>query len=91
MGGAPMKPHRATMVLVFGILGFCCIIFAILAWVFGKSDLKEMQAGRMDPSGEGTTKVGMILGIVFTILQVISIVLNIIMMIAGVGAVWSMN
>src|SRR4051794_40449189 len=61
-GGAP---HRGTMILVFGILGLvCCLIFGILAAVMGTSDLKEMQAGRMDRSGEGLTRVGQILGFV---------------------------
>ncbi len=71
-----LKPHRGTMVLVFGILGLlCCIIFGILAWVFGQSDLKEMAEGRMDPSGEGMTKAGKILGIVAVALQILGIVL----------------
>jgi hypothetical protein len=70
-----MKPHRGTMVLVFGILGLvCCIpfVFSILAWVFGDNDLKEMAAGRMDPSGEGLTKAGKIMGIIGLCLQVLS-------------------
>ena len=32
--GSAMRPHRGTMILVFGILGLvCCIIFGIMAWV----------------------------------------------------------
>ena len=47
--GMPVKPHRGGMILAFGIVGIvCCIIFAILAWVMGNGDLKEMAAGRMD-------------------------------------------
>jgi hypothetical protein len=60
-----LKPHRGGMMLAFGILGLvCCIVFGILAWVMGNSDLQEMAAGRMDPSGEGMTKAGKILGMV---------------------------
>jgi len=74
------------MVLVFGILGFvCCIIFGILAWAMGGKDLKEMQAGVMDRSGEGMTKVGKILGMIATILWIIAIVIQLIVLIAGGG------
>ena len=57
--GAPsaLKPHRGTMLIIFGVLGIiCCVIFGILAWVMGQGDLKEMAAGQMDPSGEGMAK-----------------------------------
>ena len=48
------KPHRGTMILVLGILGLVvCPIIGIIAWVMGHGDLKEMQAGAMDPNGEG--------------------------------------
>src|SRR5262245_31998959 len=58
-------PHRGGMILTFGIIGLiCCGIFAILAAVMGTQDLKEMEAGRMDRSGEGMTRVGQILGFI---------------------------
>jgi hypothetical protein len=61
----PVKAHRGVMLLIFGILGLvCCVIFAILAWAMGSSDLKAMAAGQMDPSGESLTKAGKILGII---------------------------
>jgi len=67
-----LKPHRGGMILAFGIVGLlCCIIFAILAWVMGGADLKEMAAGRMDRAGEGMTKAGWILGIVGTVLGIL--------------------
>jgi hypothetical protein len=60
-----LKPHRGGMLLAFGILGIlCCIVFAVLAWVMGSSDLKAITEGRMDPAGEGLTKAGKILGII---------------------------
>ena len=85
VGGA-MRPHRGTMILVFGILGLFCLIFAIVAWIMGKNDLAAMDAGQMDPSGRSLTNVGKILGIVFTILAVVGIVLNIILMVVGGAA-----
>jgi hypothetical protein len=72
-----LKAHRGGMILTFGILGIlCCIIFGILAWVMGGSDLKEMAAGRMDPSGEGLTKAGKILGIIGCVLAILGLVIG---------------
>lgn len=82
-----LKPHRGTMILIFGILGLvCCIIFGILAWVMGGKDLKEMAEGRMDPSGESLTKAGKIIGIISCALAVVGILIWVLMMIGIVGA-----
>jgi hypothetical protein len=73
-----MQPHRGTMILVFGILGLIvCFPFGIVAWVMGNTDLKAMDAGTMDPEGRGTTQAGKIIGIVTTILTVLSIIIGI--------------
>jgi hypothetical protein len=74
------------MILVFGILGIVlCIIFGIVAWVMGNSDLREMDAGRMDPEGRGLTQAGKICGIVGVVLALVSIVVVVLMMALGVG------
>jgi DNA-directed RNA polymerase subunit RPC12/RpoP len=60
-----LQPHRGAMILTFGILSlFICQIFGIVAWVLANNDLQEIEAGRMDPEGEGLTKAGKIIGIV---------------------------
>jgi len=84
-----MKPHRGTLVLVLGILGLVvCVICGILAWVFGNADLKEMDAGQMDPSGRGMTQAGKIVGMVSVILNVVGFALwIIIVLIMGAAAV----
>lgn len=70
-----VKPHRGTMLLIFGILGIiCCFIFAILAWVMGSGDLKAMAAGEMDRSGEGLTNAAKILGIIGCVLAILSLI-----------------
>ena len=70
--GPRLAPHRGPMILVFGILGiFVCCIFNILACIFGYQDLGEMRAGRMDRSGEGLTRGGMILGIIGLVLNIL--------------------
>lgn len=83
-GASYVKPHRGGQVLTFGILGFmCCFAFAIAAWVMGASDLREMRAGVMDPSGRGLTQAGMIIGIVGTVLGAIGALIQIGAMVAN--------
>ena len=82
-----MKPHRATTVLILGILGLIvCGPLAIAAWVMGNSDLKEMDAGTMDPSGRGTTNAGKICGIIGTILLIISLIMVVVFLMFGFAA-----
>jgi hypothetical protein len=72
-----LEPHRGTLVLVFGILSICvpCVslILGPIAWIMGSSDLRAMRLGRMDPSGEGSTKAGYICGIVGTVLHLVGL------------------
>ena len=65
--------HRGGMILAFGILGwvFTCPVFAVMAWVMGTSDLREMRLGRMDSSGMGLTQAGHVLGMIYTLLWLI--------------------
>ena len=73
-----MQPHRGTMILVFGILGLIvCFPFGVVAWVMGNTDLKAMDAGTMDPEGRGTTQAGKIIGMIATILTVLSLIIGI--------------
>ena len=83
-----MKPHRGVLILVLGILSFvfCGIFTAIPAWIMGSGDLKQMDAGTMDPTGRGMTRAGQILGIIATILTILSIVIVVILMMLGVLA-----
>lgn len=82
-----LAPHRGGMILAFGILGWTvCGLFAPFAWVMGNTDLAEMQAGRMDPSGEGLTQAGKIIGMIQCILMIVGIVIVGVMMCAGVIA-----
>ena len=69
-----MTPHRGAMVLILGILSyFTCPLLGIVAWVMGRADLTEINAGRMDPAGRDLTQIGMVLGIVSTALLVLSL------------------
>ena len=47
-----LKPHRGSVILAFGILGFVgCALFGVAAWVMADNDLREMDRGYMDRSG----------------------------------------
>jgi hypothetical protein len=86
-----MKPHRGVLVLVFGILGLVvCFPFGIAAWVMGNGDLKQMEAGAMDPEGRSLTNAGRICGMIATILVIAGIVIGGLLFALGVvGAVAS--
>jgi hypothetical protein len=80
-----MKPHRGTLILVFGILGLvACAPLGIVAWVMGNGDLKQIDAGAMDPTGRSTTNAGRICGMIATILLAVGIVLGIVLVGFGV-------
>jgi len=55
----------------------CCplipinLALSLPAWIIGRADLKAIQQGRMDPSGQGMTQAGMILGIVGIVLGIL--------------------
>ena len=81
-----MKPHRGTLILVLGILGLLlCQVLGIPAWIMGNNDLKEMNAGTMDPSGRSITNAGMICGIIATILFILGAIVMVILAVLGVG------
>ncbi|MBC8030358.1 MAG: DUF4190 domain-containing protein [Pyrinomonadaceae bacterium] len=74
-----MQPHRGVLILVFGILSFvACPFFGVAAWVMGNTDLKEIAAGRMDPSGRDLTQAGRVCGIVGTAIMVIPLIIVVI-------------
>ena len=59
------KKHRGGLILGLGIAGFlCCGFLGIAAFVMGRQDVAEMEAGIMDESGMGLTKAGMWIGII---------------------------
>jgi hypothetical protein len=81
------RPHRGAMILTFGILSFvCCVLFGVAAWVMGNGDLRQMEAGYMDPSGTGLTQAGKILGMVSVILNLLVIGFYLLIIVLGVGA-----
>jgi hypothetical protein len=52
----------------------------------GNGDLREIDAGRMDPSGRGLTQAGKICGMISVILTIVFILFYLLLIIIGVGA-----
>jgi len=85
MNDTTVQPHRGSLILVFGILSLMtCFVFGIVAWIMGKGDLARMADGTMDPSGEGLTRAGVILGIVAACLNLLAF-LMVAMLVLGAG------
>ena len=83
-----MKPHRGSLILIFGILSLfgICSPLGVAAWIMGNTDLKQMTAGTMDPGGRGITNGGRICGIIGTVLMILAVVFYVILMLIGVFA-----
>jgi hypothetical protein len=81
-----MSPHRGTLILVLGILSLvlCGIFTGIPAWIMGSGDLKQMDAGTMDPSGRSLTNAGRICGMINCILTALGIVAVIALLALGI-------
>lgn len=91
-----LRPHRGSMVLVFGILGLVlCLPFGIAAWAMASSDLSAMRDGLMDPSGRDTTNAGRILGIISVCLHLVGLLIGlaffVLVIVLGIGAAAAAN
>lgn len=82
-----ITPHRGTLILILGILGWLsCPFFGLGAWILGSSDLRAMREGRMDPSGEALTQAGRVMGMIQTILLILGMIVSIFLMLAVTAA-----
>lgn len=72
-GRGRLEPHRATTLLVLGIIGFFTIpfVFGPMAWFMAKEDLEKMDKGVMDPTGRSSTEMGKLLGIINTVWSIV--------------------
>lgn len=91
VGGHRFRPHRGTTILVLGILS---LVIGCFGWVLGiialkmaNSDLREMNAGVMDPSGRGLTDAGRICGIIGIVLHLFSLLAFLLWMVFVVGVI----
>lgn len=72
---APKASNQALTSLILGICSIlCCQILGPIAWYLGSQEGKAIREGRSSPAGDGLAKAGMILGIVGTVLLVLSFI-----------------
>ncbi len=75
----PMQEHpQGTLILIFGILGIFITIFAPIAWYLGNKAKRDIQTSGIQYTNEQNIAVGRMLGKIFTIIAIVSIVLVII-------------
>jgi hypothetical protein len=82
-----MKSANGVLILILGILSFvmCGCISGIPAWIMGRNSMKDIESGMADPSERTLVQVGMILGMVATILSVLGICFYIAVMAGFIG------
>jgi hypothetical protein len=86
-------PHRGGLIIALGLIGlvgglFVCgflLVAGPFAWVMGTADLREMRAGRMDPSGESQVRTGQVCGIISTVILIIGVLVIGLFILAEVG------
>ena len=74
------SPHRGGLIMTLGLVSLiggwmlCLpVVVGPFAWVMANNDLREIRAGRMDPSGEGMTRTGQVCGILATLVLVLGL------------------
>jgi hypothetical protein len=68
------QSSQATTALVLGIVSIvCCQILGPVAWFLGHQELQKIRNRQSSAAGEGFAKAGMILGIVGTVLLVLTL------------------
>ena len=73
-GQSQSSSTQAIVALVLGILGIiCCGLLAPIAWYLGSQETRAIREGRSPVAGEGIAKAAMILGIIGTILFVLTL------------------
>lgn len=73
-GAASQQSSKATMAVVFGVLGIvCCGLLAPVAWYLASEELKSIDAGRLPETNRGMAQVAKILGIIGSILLVLGL------------------
>ncbi len=67
------SPHRGGLILGLGIGSLVVsivgcppvgLILGLMAWRWGRGDLRRMDAGEMDPDGRGITQAGWVCGLI---------------------------
>jgi hypothetical protein len=84
---------RGALILVLGLLSLLMLgpFTGIPAWVMGARDLRKIAEGKIAPSERTMTQVGMVLGIVGTVLGVLVIAIVLVTLLLVLGIVTSVS
>jgi uncharacterized membrane protein YjgN (DUF898 family) len=82
----PPNHPSAVTAMVLGIVGLAvCGVCGPFAWVIGRKTVREIDASNGQIGGRGHAQAGYVMGIVATVLLVLSIIFVIIVLIAMAG------
>ncbi len=84
-GAVPDHP-QGTMILVFGIIGFFVPVFGPVAWFMGSRARREIRVSGAHPANEQLVNVGRILGIVATVLTILSVALFVLLFVVAAAS-----
>lgn len=64
-----LKPHKGDLMMILGVISLIMgpPVVSILTWIMARNDLKEMDAGLMDPAGRSKTQTARLLAMISTI------------------------
>jgi hypothetical protein len=67
--GGKLKPHKGPLLKILGILSLFVapLVVAPITWMMARADLKEMDAGRMDPAGRKETQIARLCAMISTL------------------------
>lgn len=86
LGTSLVSPHRGPLLLTLGVLSIvCCSCLGPIAWIMAAKDLREMQQGTKDPTGRGLTQAGLILGIIGSVIVLLTGLVNALVVVAGIA------
>jgi hypothetical protein len=65
-----LKPHKGQLMLLLGVLSLFVapLILAPITLIMARSDLKEMDAGRMDPTGRSQNMTARLCAMISTLI-----------------------
>ena len=74
--GASSTSIIALVLGILGLLGFTCLT-GIPAWIVGRGEVQKIDAGQSPMAGRAMAQIGMILGIISTVLAVLAALMGI--------------
>lgn len=82
--GGPVEHPHATTVLILGVVGLlCCGLTAPIAWVMGQRATTDIDRAGGYYGGQTQVRVGLVLGIVGTVLMIIWAVVFLMLLLGG--------